>query len=138
MLFRSVFGDNGTILIGGYKNKRQLAWILETGIYNIRLGRRAGSVLGQKKCVEEAENLILYDIYNPKIFQVYNINGHCEKKKEDMIALKYPTRCPGSLYMTFEITRNAALETYMDKNIISNLLANLENHKKGTPLFIEP
>ncbi len=40
--------------------------------------------------------------------------------------------------MTFEITRNAALETYMDKNIISNLLANLENHKKGTPLFIEP
>lgn len=47
-----------------------------------------------------------------------------------MIALKYPTRCPGSLYMTFEITRNAALETYMDKNIISNLLANLENHKK--------
>lgn len=133
-----VFGDNGTILIGGYKNKRQLAWILETGIYNIRLGRRAGSVLGQKKCVEEAENLILYDIYNPKIFQVYNINGHCEKKKEDMIALKYPTRCPGSLYMTFEITRNAALETYMDKNIINNLLANLENHKKGTPLFIEP
>ena len=133
-----VFGNNGTILIGGYKNKIQLAWILETGIYNIRLGRRAGSVLGQKKCVEEAENLILYDIYNPKIFQVYNINSHCKKMKADMIALKYPNKHPGSIYMTFSITRNAALETYMERNIISNLLASLKSHKNGKPLFIEP
>lgn len=133
-----VFGDNGTILIGGYKNKKQLAWILEKGIYNIRLGRRAGSVFGQEKCIEEAENLILYDIYNPNIFQVYNINSHCEKNKADMIALKYPTKHPGSLYMTFAITRNAVLEKYMDGNIIINLLVNLKNHKKGTPIFIEP
>ena len=56
-----------------------------------------------------------------------------------MIALKYPTRCPGSLYMTFEITRNAALETYMDKKYYpANLLANLENHKKELLFFIEP
>lgn len=132
------FGGNGTILIGGYKSKRQLAWILETGIYNIRLGRRVGSVLSREKCVEEAENLILYDIYNPKRFQIYNINSHCEKKKADMIALKYPNKHLGSLYMTFAITRNAALETYMDRNIICNLLANLKSHKKGMPLFIEP
>lgn len=133
-----VFGDKGTILIGGYKSKKQLTWILETGIYNIRLGRRAGSVFGQEKCIEEAENLILYDIYNPEKFQVYNINSHCKKMKADMIALKYPNKHPGSIYMTFSITRNAALETYMERNIISNLLASLKSHKNGKPLFIEP
>lgn len=133
-----VFGDKGTILIGGYKSKKQLTWILETGIYNIRLGRRSGSVLGQEKCIEEAENLILYDIYNPKCFQVYNINNHCEKTKDDMKALNYPSKKIGSLYMIFEITRNAILETYMGRNVISNLLANLKNHTKGMPLFIEP
>lgn len=133
-----VFGEKGTILIGGYKSKKHLEWILETGIYNIRLGRRAGSVLGQEKCVEEAENLILYDIYNPEKIQVYNINSHCQKKKADMIALNYPSKHPGSLYMTFGITRNHALETYMNGKIICNLLANLENHKNGMPLFIEP
>lgn len=133
-----VFGDKGTILIGGYKSKKQLTWILETGIYNIRLGRRAGFVFGQEKCIEEAENLILYDIYNPEKFQVYNINSHCKKMKADMIALKYPNKHPGSIYMTFSITRNAALETYMERNIISNLLASLKSHKNGKPLFIEP
>lgn len=133
-----IFGDNGTILVGGYKNKKHFSWILENGIYNIRLGRRVGSALGLEKCINEAENLILYDIYAPNNFQVYNIHNHCEKKKADMIAMNYPSKRPGALYMTFEIKRNLILESYMDKDIIIKLLEELANHKNGVPIFIEP
>ena len=40
--------------------------------------------------------------------------------------------------MTFEIKRNLILESYMDKDIIINLLEELANHKNGVPIFIEP
>lgn len=133
-----IFGNNGTILVAGYKSKKQLAWILETGLYNIRLGRRIGSVTGKEKCIDEAENLVLYDIYNHESFQVYDIISHSEKNKDEMLALKYPSKHPGSIYMTFAIKRNATIEAYMDKDMIKKLFQYLDNHQNGMPLFIEP
>lgn len=40
----NIVGGDKTILVGCYKNKKHLDWILDKNIYNIRLGNRRGSV----------------------------------------------------------------------------------------------
>ena len=51
----------------------------------------------------------------------------------------YPRKSPGKRYMVYDI-EPASFNAWelSEGKAIENLLANLPNHVKGTPLFLEP
>lgn len=135
----NIFGDNNTILLGCYKNKKHLDWIVNNGIYNIRLGNRQGSVDEDKKCIGNANLLVLYDSSNFSRLSVYKILSHKILTGDDLRALCYPKKRIGKRYMTFEIVEVPFLvEDLKNNHLIENLIANYPDHVKGAPVFLEP
>lgn len=135
----NIVGEDDTILIGCYKNKKHHNWIIENGIYNIRLGNRLGSVDEERPCIKNASLLILYDIKNLSKIYVYRIKAHKAMTGEDLKKLNYPRKRISKRYMTFEIE---PISNYTEKlkkyNFIENLIVSSSNYVKGTPIFLEP
>lgn len=134
-----MLGDSRTILVGGYKNKKHLNWIMTAKMYNIRLGNRKGSVDERSKCISDASVLILYNIAEPSECVLFEISSPRVLTGKELRYLGYPRKSPGKRYMVYDIkpaSFNAG--TLSEGKIIENLLTNLPNHIKGTPLFLEP
>lgn len=82
---------DSVFLIGCYKNKEHLDWIIENRKYNVRLGDRRGAVKENDMQVVTASFLILYNFENPSTYFVYRLeNTQWVYKKEDMQRLSYP------------------------------------------------
>lgn len=82
---------DSVFLIGCYKNKEHLDWIIENRKYNVRLGDRRGAVKENDEQVVTARFLILYNFENPSTYFVYRLeNTQWVYKKEDMQRLSYP------------------------------------------------
>ena len=57
---------------------------------------------------------------------------------QELESLNYPRKNPGKSYMTFTLEKIENTENdEFDKLNIRELLANLSNHMKGTPVFID-
>lgn len=126
-------------MIGGYKNKKHLDWIVSSKLYNIRLGNRKGSVDEQNECISNASILILYNIAKPSKLEIYEISSHRVLTGKELKYLSYPRKSPSKRYMVFDIMPSSfSEEKLLIEQIIENLLANLPNHIKGTPIFLEP
>lgn len=125
-----------TILIGCYRDKKHLEWILSKNIYNIRLGKRKGSTKGQYYLFDKTKVLHLYDINNPSDVSTFRITGIREMTGTELKELNYPRKSPGKSYMTFSIIRI----DYDPKNAVDvvGILNSYPDHIKGTPVFIEP
>lgn len=135
----NIFGENSTILIGGYKSSKQLNWIMKNRLYNIRLCNRKGAIEKNNKCINEASMLLLYDISHPEYFFCFNINEHKERDREEMISLNYPNKKPGKLYMTFSISPVSTPKRLTEiKDLILTLIKSIPNHINGAPVFFEP
>lgn len=133
------FGDNKTILFGCYKNKKHLEWIQEQGIYNIRLGKRKGTMSGESALFEKTVHLVLYDINYPDKLQVYNIESCCEMSGQQLKELDYPTQRPGKSYMTFKLSISTLDSTQLNNlRLIERITEEHPEHEKGTPVFLEP
>lgn len=133
------FGDNKTILFGCYKNKKHLEWIQEKGIYNIRLGKRKGTMSGESALFEKTVHLVLYNVNHPDKLQVYNIDSCCEMSGQQLKELDYPTQKPGKTYMTFKISSSTLDTTQLKKlRLIERIKEEHPEHEKGTPVFLEP
>lgn len=138
-LLVNIVGKDRTVLIGCYKNKKHLDWIISNGIYNIRLGNRRGSVDEEKACIKNASLLILYESKNPSKIYVYQIKSHKAMTGEELKELNYPRKRTGKRYMTFEIEPISNYAKELKKNhIIENLIVNYPDHVNGTPVFLEP
>lgn len=61
------------MLVGCYKDKRHKEWIEFNGLYNIRLGRRNGSI-DKSGLMISASRLLLYDKDHPSDYKVYNLD----------------------------------------------------------------
>lgn len=134
-----IVGKDRTVLIGCYKNKKHLDWIITNGIYNIRLGNRRGSVEEENTCIKNASLLILYDSKNPSKIYVYQIKSHKAMTGEELKELNYPRKRTGKRYMTFEVEPTSNYTKELKKNhIIENLIVNYPDHVNGTPVFLEP
>ena len=57
----SVFADAVAVLVGCYKSKVHLQWILEKGKYNIRFGGEREGAIELKESYLRARYLLLYD-----------------------------------------------------------------------------
>ena len=133
------FGDNNTILVGCYKNKKHLEWIHEQGIYNIRLGRRKGTMSGESALFEKTSCLVLYDVNHPDKLKVYNIESCCEMSGQKLKELGYPTQKPGKSYMTFKFSASKLDTTLLNNlRLIEKITEEHPEHIKGAPVFLEP
>lgn len=129
---------NDTVLIGCFRDKKHLEWILNNHVYNIRLGKRKGSAMNNNEYFENARQLYLYDVKDPSKMTVFKISSNQEMLGSELRDMGYPNKTPGKSYMTFKI--EDLEETEKDNNTlnVSDILSRLDNHVKGTPVFIGP
>lgn len=87
--------NTGTVIVGCYRSKEQLEWILKNHLYNIRYTKnREGTVYGHSKKYFTASYLVLYDYSNPnKEAVVYSLKStHKLMSHHDLQELDYPFR----------------------------------------------
>lgn len=132
------FSRQETILIGCYRDRKHLEWILDNHIYNIRLGRRKGSMENHHECIEAAERLYLYDVNNTSKVYMFRISGNKEMTGAELESLYYPRKSPGKCYMTFTIEEtDCSKDNSIPMPNIKDILDQLPNHINGAPVFIE-
>lgn len=134
-----LFGGDKTVLVGCFKNKKHLSWINENGIYNIRLGNRAGSIDEDKECINNASILVLYSTRKKSEVSVFRITSHCVMTETEMKAKGYPNKKVGKRYMTFNIVEEPSMvELIKDHNLVEKLIESYPEHVSGAPVFLEP
>lgn len=117
-------------LIGCYKNKEHLDWILENQKYNVRLGARRGAVKENDMQVVTARFLVLYDFENPSKYSVYRLeDSQWVYKKEDMLKLSYPNP-KGEKYLLYGLKGD---QVKVDNVDVDEILK-LKCVQKGSPL----
>ena len=133
------FGGDKTILVGCYKGKKYLEWILSNHIYNVRLGKTKGSMEENKELFDQTSLLVLYEFGKPNKLSAYRITSNKEMGKDELISLCYPNPKPRKSYMTFSISPlDMDLSLLVNQNLIEKLIDINPDNAKGTPVFIEP
>ena len=133
------FGGDKTILVGCYKGKKYLEWILSNHIYNVRLGKTKGSMDENKDLFGQTSLLILYELGRPNKLSAYKITSNKEMGKGELISLGYPNPKPRKSYMTFRISPlDMDLSLLVNQHLIEKLIDINPDNAKGTPVFIEP
>jgi predicted component of viral defense system (DUF524 family) len=97
-----------SVLIGFYKSKEQLDWILKNNKYNFRTGTDKGSLMLNEITVN-AKYLILHgnnELATNKIFQLSN-SGIKIYSKSDMMKKHYPNPT-GEIYLIYEIEKEVS------------------------------
>lgn len=125
-----------TILIGCYRDKKHLEWILGNHLYNIRLGERKGSAKGEPECIAKAVRLYLYNLKDNSKVKVYEIKRHQEMSGKELSTLGYPRKSPGKNYMVFSLGDECNFNQCPLN--VKETLSSLSNHINGAPVFIEP
>ena len=134
----SLFGDSSTILLGCYKNKKHLSWILEQNIYNIRLGARKGSMSGESELFERTSHLVLYDVDHPNKQMIFDIESCAEMSGAQLKEAGYPKEKPGKKYMTFKLIETSLnTQALNGHSLIEQITEDHPEHVKGAPVFIE-
>lgn len=115
--------DNKSILIGCYKGKKHLDWILSHQMYNVRLGKTKGSMEANRKLFESTSILVLYELGKPNKLSAFRVTGHREIGKEELVAMDYPNENPRKSYMTFSFTPlDIDLGSLADQHLIERLI----------------
>lgn len=127
---------NKTILIGCYRDKKHLEWILSNHLYNIRLGGRKGSACDQSDFFANVVRLYLYNLKDNSKIYVYEIIGNQKMSGKELNEMGYPRKSPGKEYMVFSIGDECSFSQYPLN--IAETLSSLSNHINGAPVFIEP
>ena len=126
-----------TILIGCYRDKKQLEWILNNHVYNIRLGMRKGAVDSNRECFGKARFLYLYNVNKLSDVSVYRISENREMSGVELKERDYPRKAPGKRYMTFKIEEIGDADYEVQHLNVKETIDKLPNHVKGAPVFIE-
>ena len=123
------------MLVGCYKSEEHLEWIKQNQLYNIRLGNRAGAV-SPSGMVVSASRLLLYNINNPKEYQVYKLDSSNQilANNELMKAKDYPNLKPDRDYLLYVITEELSIKPNFDVESLKDKYA--PNLKNGSPFFV--
>ena len=113
---KKLIPDETYVLLGFYKSKEHLKWILSNGWYNFRTGLGMGSKNLNEQDVN-AKYLVLHGHNELVASKIYSLSADGIKifSKEDLIKLKYPTEPKGKAYLMFKI-----------EDVVSNLFNNLK------------
>ncbi|MBO5748141.1 MAG: hypothetical protein J6R48_03850 [Muribaculaceae bacterium] len=124
-----------TILVGCYKNKEHLDWIMQNNLYNIRLGDRSGAVT-KSGLVVSASKLLLYDFHNPKEYKMFELDSsnHIIAKNELMKSKCYPNLKFDREYLLYMITEESRVKPNFDVEELKQTYA--PKLKNGSPFFV--
>lgn len=128
--------DNTFVMVGFYKSKEQLEWILKTNLYNFRTGTDKGSLPLSNENIN-AKYLILHgpnELVTNKIFQL-KTTGPKILSQNDLIKKNYPNPT-GELYLVYEIDKNVNSE-FINQSIDIRKLAKFESHRNSPKPFSE-
>lgn len=122
--------DESFVIIGFYKSKEQLDWILKNKLYNFRTGTDKGSLLLTNEIVN-AKYLILHgsnELITNKIFQLKTV-GSKILSQNDLLKKKYPNP-KGELYLVYELEKDVSSEF---KNLFIDVrkLPKFESHRNS-------
>lgn len=98
------------VIIGYYKSKKHLQWVLRNNLYNFRAGLRRGS-LHLTPDIVSSKYLVLHGKNDGKTSKIFKLKSSGPRIfcKDDMKRLNYPTEI-GDVYLVFEIERDASLD----------------------------
>ena len=122
------------VMVGFYKSKEQLDWILEKNLYNFRTGTDKGSLPLSNENVN-AKYLILHgkdELITDRIFQLKTI-GPKILSQNDLIRKHYPNPT-GELYLVYEIEQEASND-FQNISIDIRKLAKFESHRNSAKPF---
>jgi len=122
------------VIVGFYKSKEQLDWILKNNLYNFRTGTDKGSLSLSNENVN-AKYLILHgsdEQITNKIFQL-NSSGPKILSQNNLIQKGYPNP-KGELYLVYEI-ENDVSQDFQKISIDVRKLSKFESHRNSAKPF---
>ena len=124
------------MLVGCYKDKRHKKWIESNGLYNIRLGRRNGSI-DKSGLMIAASRLLLYDKDNPSNYKVYNLDVTKQvlASPQTMLDNGYPGAKSSRSYVLYFIGAEVAEHPIYDVMTLRSRFA--PDTKSNSPFFVE-
>lgn len=125
-----------TMLVGCFKDELHKHWIEEKGLYNIRLGRRNGS-LDKSGLMIAASRLLLYDKDNPERYKVYNLDATKQvlANNEMMKDKNYPGLKPNRSYVLYVMGEEVKEHPRYDVKALREVFA--PDSKNNSPFFVE-
>lgn len=105
----SVFADAVAVLVGCYKSKEHLQWILEKGKYNIRFGGEREGAIELKESYLKARYLLLYNLDDFSDLRIMKIIKEHPTIANDtaMAEMGYPKPTPNQMYMVYDVSIDA-------------------------------
>lgn len=124
------------MLVGCYKDKKHKEWIESNGLYNIRLGRRNGSI-DKSGLMLAASRLLLYDKDNPLDYKVYNLDVTKQvlASPHMMQEKGYPGAKTSRSYILYFIGAEVAEHPLYDVTTLRSRFA--LDTKNNSPFFVE-
>jgi predicted component of viral defense system (DUF524 family) len=122
------------VIVGFYKSKEQLDWILKNNLYNFRTGTDKGSLPLSNENIN-AKYLILHgkdELITNRIFQL-KTTGTKILSQNDLIKKGYPNPS-GELYLVYEIEQEVSND-FQNISIDIRNLAKFENHRNSAKPF---
>jgi len=129
-----IFADETYVLVGFYKSKEQLKWILKNNLYNLRTGTDRGS-LSLSEMNVSAKYLLLHgknELETSKIFKL-KPKGAKFFSQNDLIKKNYPEP-KGELYIVYEIEKDAS-EDFENIKIDLRKLSQFETNRNSAIPF---
>lgn len=123
------------MLVGCYKDKAHLDWILQNRLYNVRKGERGGAI-GICKMID-ASILLLYNFNNPLEYKLFKIDQTKQiiADYNIMVSKQYPGAKPNREYTLCPITEYINTKTVFNINSLRDKYA--PKVKYGVPFIIE-
>lgn len=125
------------VLVGYYKNQRHLEWILNTGLYNLRMGTDRGAVcLGKEE--SSARYILLHtkgETVTGKLFRILD-NGPRVYARDLLLRLKYPGSPAHSFYLVYQVTPVAERKWRGKSWDISQLPGYQTGHRAAIPFAV--
>ena len=127
--------DSFITLVGCYKDKQHLNWVLDNKLYNIRMGNRRGAVKNTSS-IAAASRLVLYNYNNPLEYRVFELSTfqHTIAGYELMKELKYPNAKPDNKYILYTIKEELLIQPVYDINGLKKRHAQ-KKLEDGAPFF---
>ena len=123
------------MLVGCYKDKSHLDWILQNQMYNVRKGERGGAI--GKSGIIDASILLLYNFSNPSEYKLFELDQAKQivADYDTMVAKHYPGAKPDREYTLCPIVECINSTTPFDINGLREEYA--PRVKYGVPFIVE-
>lgn len=125
-----------SILVGCYKSQKHLQWILQNKLYNIRLGKRAGSM---DQCIDDlpsVTHIVLYKMGKHPDYRIFNVKGGRIINGKELNVSGYPNAKEEQDYYVFDIE---PLKKHVQINLeelIKQAETEIESYQKGMPIIL--